>query len=104
VVHRDEVEASVLSVNPSDQFTDLSLQLRRIRQAGTCHLDENDLPPPLWVVVEKLLEGLELLNNTLHDIELIPADDNFLALVQCAKGLEFGLDARPKTIGGGDQM
>lgn len=81
MVYRDEVEASVFSVNPSDQLTDLSLQLRRIRQAGTCHLNEDDFAPPLWVVVEELLESLELLNDTLDDIEFIPADDDLLALV-----------------------
>jgi hypothetical protein len=80
-MYRDEVEASVLSVDPSDHFTDLSLQLRRIRQAGTCHLNEDDFTPPLWVVVEELFESLELLNNTFDDIEFIPTDDDLLALV-----------------------
>ena len=86
-MHGDEVEASVFSVNPSDQFTDFSLQLGRIRQAGTCHLDEDDFSPPIWVVVEELLKGLELLNDTFDDIELIPTNDDLLAFVQCAKGL-----------------
>lgn len=80
-MYRDEVEASVLSVDSSDQLTDLSLQLRRIRQAGTCYLNEDDFAPPLWVVVEELLESLELLNNTLNDIEFIPTDDDLFAFV-----------------------
>jgi hypothetical protein len=81
VMYGDKVEASVLSVNPSDQFTDLSLQLGRICQAGTCHLDEDDLAPPLWVVMEELFEGFEFLDDTLDDIEFIPTDDDLLALV-----------------------
>ena len=86
-MYGNEIEASVLSVDPSNQFTDLSLQLRRVRQAGTCHLDEDDLIPPLRIVMEELLKGLELLDDALDDIELIPTDNNLLAFIQCAKGL-----------------
>ena len=99
-MHGNEIEASVLSIDPSDQLTDLSLQLRCVRQAGTRHLDEDDLTPPLWVVMEELLKGLELLDDTLDDVKLIPTDDDLLAFVQRAKGLDFGLDTRPKTLRG----
>lgn len=99
-MHGDEVEASVLSVNPSDQLTDLSFQLGSISQAGASHLDEDDFASPLWVVVEELLEGFELLDDTFDDIEFIPADDDFLAIVQCAEGLEFRLNTRPETMSG----
>ena len=99
-MYGNEIEASVLSVDPGDQFTDLSFQLRCVRQAGTCHLDEDDLVPPLWIVMEELLKCLELLDDTLDDIELIPTDDDLLAFIQCAKGLQFGLDARSETLRG----
>lgn len=100
MMYGNEIEASVLSVDPSNQFTDLSLQLRRVRQAGTCHLDEDDLVPPLRVVMEELLKCLELLDDALDDIELIPTDDDLLAFVQCTKGLQFGLNARSETLRG----
>lgn len=39
-----------------------------------------------------------LLKHTLDNIELVPADNNLLALVKSAKGLKLGLDARAKAI------
>ena len=63
-------------------------------------MDEDDLVPPLWVVVEELLKGFELLNDTLDNVELIPTDDDLLALIQSTQGLEFGLNARPETLRG----
>ena len=53
----------------------------------------------LDAVVEELFKRLEFLYDTLDDIELVAADDDLLAFVQCAERLEFGLDARSQTVG-----
>jgi hypothetical protein len=40
------------------------------------------------------------LNNTLDNVELVTADDDFLSLVQSVEGIEFGLDSRTENVSG----
>lgn len=49
-------------------------------------------------VQQQLLERLQLLNDTLDDVELITADDDLLALVQRAESVHFRLDSRSLAI------
>ena len=60
-------------------------------------LDENDIAGPLRIVVEQLLQRTQLLDDTLDHIELVPADNDLLALVQRTKRLQLGLDTRSQA-------
>lgn len=40
----------------------------------------------------------DLLDNTLDDVKLVAADNDFLALVESVEGVEFGLDPRTENV------
>ena len=96
MVHRDEVERAVLAVDVRDELGHLALELRRVRHGARRDLDEDDVPDPLRVVLQQLLERAQLLHDALDHVQLVPADNDLLALVQRAERLEFGLNARPE--------
>lgn len=111
MVYRDEVKRTVLSVDVRDELRDLALEFGRIRERRRRDLDEHDIPDPLRVILQQLLEGTELdrevvnpipvaqtdaphlLHDTLYDIELIATNDDLLALVQSTEGLKLRLDS-----------
>jgi hypothetical protein len=43
-------------------------------------------------------ETPDLLNNTLDNVELVTADDDFLALVQSVEGVQFWLDPGTENV------
>lgn len=116
MVHRNEVERPVFAVDMRDKLGHLALELGRVGERGRRHLDEDDVPDPLRVVLQKLLEcaqlvragvsehihapqqKTDLLHNTLDDIQLVPADNNLLALVQRTQGLELRLHTGPQPV------
>ena len=57
-------------------------------------MDENDIADPLGVVLEQLLERAQLLDDTLDNVELVPPNDDLLALVQRTDRFQLRLDAR----------
>lgn len=38
------------------------------------------------------------MNDTLDNVQLVTADNDFLALVQSVEGIEFGLDSRTENV------
>ena len=60
VMHRDEVERTILAVDMRDELRHLPLELRRVGQCGRRHLDEDDVPDPLRIVLQELLECAQL--------------------------------------------
>lgn len=40
----------------------------------------------------------DLLNDALHNVELVTTDDDFLTLIQSVEGVQFGLDSRTENI------
>ena len=65
VMHRDEVQRTVLAVDVRNEFRNLTLELGRVCQRGRSDLDKDNVPNPLWVIVEELLEGTELYMQSL---------------------------------------
>ena len=59
-MHRDEVERTILAVDMRNELRYLPLELRRVRQRGRRDLDENDIPDPLRVILQELLERAQL--------------------------------------------
>jgi hypothetical protein len=49
---------------------------------------------PLWVVLKKFLKCSELLDDPFDRVELVPPNDDLLALIERTQGLELWLDAR----------
>ena len=94
MMHRDEVQRSVLAVDVRDELRHLALELRRVRERGRRDLDEDDVADPLRVVLQQFLECAQLLHDTLDSVELVPPNDDLLALVQRTQGLELRLDTR----------
>lgn len=92
VMHRDEIQAPVLSIDVCDQLADLTLELGRVCQRRRCHLNEHDVTAPLRVVGQQLFKRAQLLDDTLNDIELVTADDDLLSFIQREQGIKFRLD------------
>jgi hypothetical protein len=93
VVDGREVEAAVQAVDVTDELADGPLELGAIAQAGLGDLDEDDLTAPLGVALEQFLKRLELLDDALGDVELLTADNDLLAGVQRAEGVNLGSNA-----------
>ena len=94
MMHRDEVQRSVLAVDVRDELRHLALELRRVRQRGGRDLNEDDVADPLRVVLEQLLKHAQLLDDALDHVEFVPPDDDLLAPVQRTDGFQLRLDAR----------
>lgn len=60
MMHRHEIQAPKLAINIRDELANLPLELGRVGQGGRRNLDEHDVPDPLGVRLEELVEGLEL--------------------------------------------
>lgn len=60
MVHGNEVQGTVLSVDVRDELRDLSLKLGGIRERGRRDLDKDNFALPLWIVLEKLLKSAQL--------------------------------------------
>lgn len=62
VVDRNEVKAAILAVDTCNSLRDLPLELGRVRRhrSRASHLDEHNVPDPLWVVVQQLLKRAKL--------------------------------------------
>lgn len=56
VVHGDEIQASVLSIDVSNELTNHALKLGGVGKSGTRHLDHDDVADPLRVVLKQLLK------------------------------------------------
>ena len=61
MMHRNEIQTPILSINMRNKLTNLALQLRAVSQSRRCHLDQNNIPDPFRIILEQLLEGTELL-------------------------------------------
>jgi hypothetical protein len=77
-----------------DQLRDLRSQLRRVGRAGTGDQNQDRVVHPLRVVLEQPLKGLQLRHNALGRVQLVPADQNLLVLVELPERSNVGLDAR----------
>lgn len=92
VMHRDEIQAPVLSIDVRDQLADVTLKLGRVCQRRRCHLNEHDVTAPLRVVGQQLFKRAQLLDDTLDDVELVTANDDLLPFIQREQGVKFRLD------------
>ena len=63
-----------------------------LRQGRGSDLNQDDLASPLWVSLQELFKRLELVVDSLCDIELLSTDDNLLVLVQHLERLHLGED------------
>lgn len=92
MVDRSKIKSPVQPVDVTDELGSHALQLGALGKRRRRDLDEDDLPSPLGVDLEKLLERLELVIHALCDVELLPTDDDLLVLVEHAERIHLGLD------------
>lgn len=52
VVHRDEVQATILAIDATHKFADLSFEFWRVGKSRRCNLDKDDPTYPLGVIVQ----------------------------------------------------
>ena len=60
VMHRDEVQRAILAIDVCNELGDLALEPGRVGQRGRCDLDQDDIPNPLRIIMQQLLERTEL--------------------------------------------
>jgi hypothetical protein len=97
VVYWRIVQGTESTVDMADKLGNLGLEVGLLRQCRGGDLNENDLAPPFRIDLQKLLECLKLVVDTLGDIELFSPDNDFLALVERSQGHSLGVDPRSIT-------
>jgi hypothetical protein len=97
VVHRDEVQATILTIDAAHKLADLSFEFWRVGKSRRCNLDKDDPTYPLGVIMQQLGERAQLLYDTLDNIQFIASNDNLLSSVELEEGLQFRLNARTRA-------
>ena len=97
VVHRDEVQATILAIDAVHKFADLSLEFWRVGKSGRCNLYKNDPTYPLGVIVQQLRERAQLLYDPLDNVQLIATNDDLFPGVELEEGLQFRINARTRA-------
>jgi hypothetical protein len=97
VMHRDEVQATILAVDTAHKFADLSFEFWRVGKSRGCNLNKDDPTYPLRVIVQQLRERAQLLYNPLDNVQLIASNDDLFPGVELEEGLQLGLNARTRA-------
>ena len=87
VMHRDEVQATILAIDAAHKLADLSFEFWRVGKSRGCDLDKNDPTYPLGVIVQQLRERAQLLYDPLDDVQLIASNDDLFPGVEFEEGL-----------------
>lgn len=60
MVHRDEIKASVFSINVRNKFADHAFKLGRVSQCRARHLNHDNVSDPFRVILQELLKRAQL--------------------------------------------
>jgi hypothetical protein len=97
VVHRDEVQATVLAINAAHKLADLSFEFWRVGKSRGCDLDKDDPTYPLGVIVQQLRERAQLLYDPLDNVQLIASNNDLFPSIELEEGLQFRTNARTRA-------
>jgi hypothetical protein len=93
VVHRDEVQATILAIDAAHKLADLSFEFWRVGKSRGCNLNKDDPTYPLRIIVQQLRERAQLLYDPLDNVQLIASNDDLFPGVELEEGLQFRLNA-----------
>jgi hypothetical protein len=97
VMHRDEVQATILAIDTAHKLADLSFEFWRVGKSRGCDLNKDDPTYPLGVIVQQLRERAQLLYDPLDNVQLIASNDDLFPGVELEEGLQLGLNARTRA-------
>jgi hypothetical protein len=97
VVHRDEVQATILAIDAAHKLADLSFEFWRVGKSRGCNLYKDDPTYPLGVIVQQLRERAQLLYDPLDNVQLIASNDDLFPGVELEEGLQFRINARTRA-------
>jgi hypothetical protein len=104
VVHRDEVQATILAIDTAHKLADLSFEFWRIGKSRGSNLDKDDPTYPLGVIVQQLRERAQLLYDPLDNVQLIASNDDLFPCVELEEGLQFRNNALTRAGGRNPQQ
>jgi hypothetical protein len=93
MVHRDEVQATILAIDGAHELADLSFEFGRVGKSRGCNLNKDDSTYPLGVVMQQFGECSQFLNDTLDDVQLVASNDDLFTCVELEEGLQLRLNA-----------
>lgn len=97
VVHRDEVQATILAIDSAHKLADLPFEFWRVGKSRGCNLNEDNPTYPLRVIVQQFRERAQLLHDPLDNVQLIASNDDLFPGVELEEGLQLGLNARTRA-------
>ena len=97
VVHRDEVQATILTIDAAHKLADLSFEFWRVGKSRGCNLNKDDPTYPLGVIVQQLRERAQLLYDPLDNVQLIASNDDLFPGVELEERLQFRFNARTRA-------
>ena len=93
MVHRDEIQATILAIDAAHELADLSFEFGRVGKSRRGNLNKDDSTYPLGVVMQQFGECAQFLNDTLDDIQLVASNDDLFTCVELEEGLQLRLNA-----------
>ena len=97
VVDRNVLESAEAAVDARDETVDVRAELLvavHLSARRHCDLQEDELAPPLWVLLEEVLDRLELVGDALDVVEPVDAEEHFLAVEAPLEVDDLILDGR----------
>jgi hypothetical protein len=76
MVHRNEIQATILAIDAAHELADLSFEFGSVGKCRRSNLNKDDSTYPLGVVVQQFGERAQLLNDTLDDVQFIASDND----------------------------
>jgi hypothetical protein len=89
MVHRNEIQATILAIDVAYELADLSFEFGRVGKRRRSNLNKDDSTYPLGVVVKQFGERAQLLNDTLDDVQFIASDNDLFPSVELEEGLQL---------------
>lgn len=97
MVHRDEIQATILAIDVAHELADLSFEFGRVGKSRGSNLNEDDSAYPLGVVMQQFGECAQFLDDALDDVQLVASNDDLFPCVELEEGLQLRLNAGPNA-------
>ena len=93
VMHRNEVQATILAIDAAHKLADLSFEFWRVGKSRGCNLDKDDPTYPLGVIMQQLRKRAQLLYDPLDNVQLVASNNDLFPGVELEEGLQFRSNA-----------
>ena len=97
VVHGYKIQATKFAIDAAHKLADLPFEFGRVGKGRGCDLNEDDPTLPFGVVAQQFGESVQLLHDTLDDVQLIASDNDLFPSIQLEEGLQLWLNVRPRA-------